>query len=73
MKDEQETLQMQRHKLIEELQNYAADKDHKREAFDLANKILKEEKLKREEDELRMHSLDRINYFPFTHGELIEK
>jgi hypothetical protein len=66
-------LQMQRQKLIEELNHFAADKDHKREAFDLANRILKEEKQKREEDEMKMYSLDRINYFPFTHGELIEK
>jgi len=59
--------------LIEELQSYAIDKDLKREAFDIANRILKEEKQKRNDEELRFHSLDRINYFPFTHGDLIDK
>jgi hypothetical protein len=34
---------------------------------------LKEEKQKRNDEELKLHSLDRINYFPFTHGDLIDK
>lgn len=34
---------------------------------------MKEEKQKRNDEELKLHSLDRINYFPFTHGDLIDK
>lgn len=35
--------------------------------------MLKVERAKREEEELRLQSLDRLNYFPFTHGDLIDK
>lgn len=49
------------------------DRDLKREAFDIANTMLKEDKKQRQEDESREQSLYRINYFPFTHGDLIDK
>ena len=73
LKDEQDALLLQRQKLFEEMHFYERDKDLKREAFDIANRMLKEEKLKRQEEEQKIKSLDRINYFPFTHGDMIDK
>jgi hypothetical protein len=73
LKDEQDILNENRQRLIEEIENYANDREHKREAFDAANRIIKEEKAKRDEEEMRMNILDKLNYFPFTHGDLIDK
>jgi hypothetical protein len=72
-KDEQSILNENRQRLMEEIENYANDREHKREAFDAANRILKEERAKRDEEEMQMKSLDKLNYFPFTHGDLIDK
>lgn len=71
--DEQSILNENRQRLMEEIENYANDREHKREAFDAANRILKEERAKRDEEEMQMKSLDKLNYFPFTHGDLIDK
>jgi len=51
----------------------AEDKTHKTNAFIQANQILKEEKDERQSNELKMKAIERINYFPFTHGDMIEK
>ncbi len=50
-----------------------ADKTHKTNAFISANQILKDEKQERQDNEIRMKSIERVNYFPFTHGDMIEK
>ena len=39
----------------------------------MANQILKDEKNERKVYEDRIKSIERINYFPFTHGDMIEK
>jgi len=59
--------------LFEEIHYQTLDRDLKREAFDFANSMLRDEKKEREEQEQRDRTLDRVNYFPFTHGDLIEK
>ena len=64
---------MTRQKLYEDMHMNNVDRDLKREAFDIANTMLKEDKKQRQEDESREQSLYRINYFPFTHGDLIDK
>jgi len=57
----------------EELLFEMEDKTHKTNAFILANQILKGEKEERKNNEERMKSIERVNYFPFTHGDMIEK
>lgn len=49
------------------------DKIHKTNAFIRANQILKDEKSERKENEERLKAIERINFFPFTHGDMIEK
>ena len=49
------------------------DKTHKTNAFIQANQILKDEKDQRKDNEQKMKALERINFFPFTHGDMIEK
>ena len=39
----------------------------------MANQILKDEKESRKENDKRLKSIERVNYFPFTHGDMIEK
>ena len=39
----------------------------------MANQILKDEKESRIENDKRLKSIERVNYFPFTHGDMIEK
>ena len=34
---------------------------------------MKEEKNERQTNELKMKAIERISYFPFTHGDMIEK
>ena len=48
------------------------DKVHKTNAFIQANQILKEEKNERQTNELKLKKIERVNYFPFTHGDMIE-
>lgn len=72
-KEEQGILNENRQRLMEEIENYANDRERKREAFDTVNRILKEERAKRDEEEMQMKSLDKLNYFPFIHGDLIDK
>ena len=49
------------------------DKTHKVNAFVQANKILKNEKDERKHIEEKTKNIDRVSYFPFTHGDMIEK
>jgi len=49
------------------------DKTHKVNAFIQANQILKDEKSERQGNEIKMKAIERVNYFPFTHGDMIEK
>lgn len=59
--------------MIEELQNEMDDRAVKQDVFVRENALMREEnaKLKRELKENR--TKDKINYFPFTHGDMIEK
>lgn len=34
---------------------------------------MKDEKQERSDNEVRMKGIERVNYFPFTHGDMIEK
>lgn len=71
--EEDRELAMQRSRLEEETTHEKQDKELKRIAFVQANNMLCYEKqianAKEEEEKL----LDRVNYFPFTHGDTIEK
>ena len=46
---------------------------HKTNAFITANQILKDEKHERHSNDVKLKAIERINYFPFTHGDMIEK
>lgn len=59
--------------LNEERQHEMRDKKLKQAAFLHANQILKQDKIELKEQELIQKNCERINYFPFTHGDLIEK
>ena len=66
-------LAYQREKMVEEQKYEREDKSYKKEAFIKANGLLQEEKLMRKQKEDKTKALERINYFPFTHGDMIEK
>jgi len=59
--------------MVEERLNEMEDKTTKKDAFIKANGLLKEEKAANKEKQAQADALDRINYFPFTHGDMIEK
>ena len=71
--DEQGLLEFQREQMHEERLYEQEDKTHKINAFIQANQILKDEKTERHSNEQRMKAIERVNYFPFTHGDMIEK
>ena len=71
--DEQGLLEFQREHMQEERQFEHEDKTHKVNAFIQANQILRDEKSERQGNENRMKAIERVNYFPFTHGDMIEK
>ena len=66
-------LEFQREQMHEERLYEQEDKTHKINAFIQANQILKDEKSERHSNEQRMKAIERVNYFPFTHGDMIEK
>ena len=70
---ERNEIQQWRQKLWEEQQHQARDKQLKQQALLQANQMLIDEKLQKEREHAENKSLERINYFPFTHGDLIEK
>ena len=49
------------------------DKTHKTNAFIAANQILLDEKTERKDIEKKLKEIERLNFFPFTHGDMIEK
>ena len=49
------------------------DKENKRLAFIQANKILRDERNDRVLSEKVLEQMEKLNYFPFTHGDMIEK
>ena len=59
--------------MVEERANELEDKNLKQEAFIAANGLLMTEKQQRHIDAEKTKALERINYFPFTHGDMIEK
>lgn len=59
--------------MSEELVYETEDRTNKANAFIMANQILKDEKAQRHENELKLKKIERVNYFPFTHGDMIEK
>ena len=65
-------IQMQYNKLSQEHANKARDLEVKRKAFVEANQVLKDQNADRQEREKEEERQERINYFPFTHGDLIE-
>ena len=59
---------------MHEERNYEMeDKVHKTNAFIQANQILKDEKNERQTNEQKIKAIERLNFFPFTHGDMIEK
>lgn len=70
---EEEDLRLNRKALIDEIHHHNNDVSHKRDAFNQANGILKKEKLEKLEEQLRLESLEKVNFFPFVHGDLIER
>ena len=71
--EEERLLEHQRELMVEERANEIEDKKTKKEAFIKANGLLKEEKAAKKESIAKAEALERINYFPFTHGDMIEK
>lgn len=71
--DEQGLLELQKKLMTEEVKYETEDKTNKTNAFIMANQILKDEKEIKKENERRLKSIERLNYFPFTHGDMIEK
>ena len=59
--------------MVEERANELEDKSLKQEAFIAANGLLMSEKQQRHIESEKSKALERINYFPFTHGDMIEK
>ena len=59
--------------MVEERANELEDKSLKQEAFIAANGLLMSEKQQRHLETEKSKALERINYFPFTHGDMIEK
>ena len=59
--------------MVEERLNEIEDAQQKKDAFIKANGLLKDEKAAKKEKQAQADALDRINYFPFTHGDMIEK
>ena len=53
--------------------HFLPDVSNKRDAFDKANRILKAEKLRKHEEQVKLDSLEKVDFFPFVHGDLIEK
>ena len=66
-------LEHQRELMVEERLNEIEDAQQKKDAFIKANGLLKDEKAAKKEKQAQEDALDRINYFPFTHGDMIEK
>ena len=71
--EEQNLLQYQREQMFEEQTYESEDKVHKTNAFIQANQILKDEKNERQNNDIKMKAIERLNFFPFTHGDMIEK
>ena len=71
--DERKMLAYQREQMMIEREHEALDKLNKQEAFIKANKILKEERNERVLNERVLEQMEKLNYFPFTHGDMIEK
>lgn len=49
------------------------DKTHKVNAFIMANQLLKNEKADKKTLEDHLKAGEKLSYFPFTHGDMIEK
>lgn len=49
------------------------DKTHKTNAFIQANQILQDEKNERLDYANKLKAIEKVTYFPFTHGDMIEK
>ncbi len=59
--------------MLEEREYENEDKTHKTNAFIAANQILLDEKCERKTNENKIKQIERLNFFPFTHGDMIEK
>lgn len=66
-------LESWRQRLYEEQQNQMRDRNLKQKAFFDANEVLRQQKHEIKQAAKDEKTLERINYFPFTHGDLIEK
>lgn len=62
-----------RSRLWQEQMHEAKDKKMKQQALLEANGMLIAEKSTKQKEDAQNRSLERINFFPFTHGDLIEK
>jgi hypothetical protein len=62
-----------RQHLFEEQQNQAIDKINKQKAFTIANLELAKQKEQARQHSKQLSKLERLNFFPFTHGDLIER
>ena len=71
--DEQRQIAFQRDMMLMEKEDERNDKENKRLAFIQANKILRDERNDRVLGEKVLEQMEKLNYFPFTHGDMIEK
>ena len=66
-------MDFQRSQMQEERQFENVDRTNKTNAFIQANQILLDEKVERKHNDERIKAVERATYFPFTHGDAIEK
>ena len=59
-------------KILEDQRNLAIDKVLKKQAFLQANQVLVDEKMRTKQNESNLEKMEKLDYFPFTHGDLIE-
>lgn len=59
-------------KILEDQRNLAIDKVLKKQAFLQANQVLVDEKMRAKQNESNQEKMEKVDYFPFTHGDLIE-
>lgn len=62
-----------RQKLFDEQQNQAKDRSAKQKAFVAANQELVKQREQYRHKLKESAKMERVNYFPFTHGDLVEK
>lgn len=70
---ERRLLRENKKQMVQDQYHAATDKMLKKLEFTAVNDRLKQDKLQMKEWDKEIQANERITYFPFTHGEIIEK